>query len=62
MLVQFDNFSFTSSCCYLIFVCIACGDFVGRLLDWSGLDWFLLHVTFSCIRFRTPGVCGLALD
>ncbi len=41
-------------------VCIARGDFAGRLLVW--FDLVLLHVVFSCIRFWTPGVCGPALD
>ncbi len=47
---------------YLVFVCIACRDFGGRLLVWFGLVSVFLHVTLLCIRFRTPGVCGLALD
>ncbi len=44
------------------FVCIACGDLTGRLLVWFGLVSVFLHVAFFCIRFRTPGVCGPALD
>ncbi len=36
--------------------------FLPLVACWFGFVFIFLHVTFFCIRFRTPGVCGLALD